>query len=166
MAGQVIVGQIVGAFGVLGWVKVRSFTDPPVNILGYVPWVLESGVSRNEVRVIEGRAQGQFVVARIEGINDRDQAILLRGNHISVQRSCFPKAPEGSYYWADLIGLEVLTEKGFYMGKVVGLMETGANDVLQVKGEREYLIPFVLGQFVKNVDLGGGRMLVDWDPEF
>jgi 16S rRNA processing protein RimM len=159
-------GEVAGAFGVLGWIKVKSFTDPPLNIVKYVPWTLEFADRVIEVNVVEGRSQGHFVVARVEGVNDRDKASALKGGRISVPRSCFPRAPAGSYYWVDLLGLDVLTESGFSLGKVVGLMETGANDVLQVKGERERLIPFVIGQFVKNVDIDKGFIVVDWDPEF
>jgi len=160
------VGEIVGAFGVLGWVKIRSFTDPPANILKYIPWALGSSEAPRSARLVEGRPQGAAVVARLEGVEDRDQAIALKGTRILVPRQCFPEASPGTYYWADLIGLDVVTVAGVALGKVRGLLETGANDVLDVKGERDRLIPFVVGEFVKNVDLAESRITVDWDPEF
>ena len=73
---------------------------------------------------------------------------------------------DGRYYWADLVGLEVLTESGQSLGQVHGLLETGANDVLDVRGDRDRLIPFVQGQYVKKVCLDSGRLVVDWDPDF
>jgi 16S rRNA processing protein RimM len=160
------VGEIVGAFGVLGWVKVRSFTDPPANILNYIPWALGSSEAPRSAKLVEGRPQGAAVVARLQGVEDRDQAIALKGTRILVPRQCFPYASPGTYYWADLIGLDVLTVAGVALGKVRGLLETGANDVLDVKGERDRLIPFVVGEFVKNVDLAESLIIVDWDPEF
>jgi len=160
------VGEIVGAFGVQGWVKVRSYTDPPENILKYAPWGLGSPESIRNVRIVDGRPQGSNVVARLEGVEDRDQAIALKGTRVLVSRQCFPKAPPGTYYWADLIGLDVVSVAGQTLGKVKGLLETGANDVLDVRGDRERLIPFVLGEFVHAVDLERGRITVDWDPEF
>jgi 16S rRNA processing protein RimM len=160
------VGEIVGAFGVLGWVKVRSFTDPPANILNYIPWALGSSEAPRSAMLVEGRPQGAAVVARLQGVEDRDQAIALKGTRILVPRQCFPDASPGTYYWADLIGLDVLTVAGVALGKVRGLLETGANDVLDVKGERDRLIPFVVGEFVKNVDRAESLITVDWDPEF
>lgn len=166
MSSLVEVGEIVGAFGVLGWVKVRSFTDPPANILNYIPWALGSSEAPRSAMLVEGRPQGAAVVARLQGVEDRDQAIALKGTRILVPRQCFPDASPGTYYWADLIGLDVLTVAGVALGKVRGLLETGANDVLDVKGERDRLIPFVVGEFVKNVDLAESLITVDWDPEF
>lgn len=166
MSSLVEVGEIVGAFGVLGWVKIRSFTDPPANILKYIPWALGSSEAPRSARLVEGRPQGAAVVARLEGVEDRDQAIALKGTRILVPRQCFPEASPGTYYWADLIGLDVVTVAGVSLGKVRGLLETGANDVLDVKGDRDRLIPFVVGEFVKDVDLAESRITVDWDPEF
>ena len=163
---MVTVGQIAGPFGVLGWVKVRSHTDPPKNILKYAPWVLK-GLDRSEpVEVLEGRPQGREVVARLEGVTNRDEALALKGLMIAVPRAAFPRAREGTYYWADLVGLAVYTPNGLKLGQVRSLMETGANDVLDVRGDRDRLIPFVLGDYVKEVDLDQGRMVVDWDPDF
>lgn len=166
MSRRVVVGEIVGAFGVLGWVKIKSFTDPAANILGYRPWIIETGDEPRTIRVIKGRAQGAVVVANLEGVENRDQAAALKGVQIAVPRECFPKPPHGEFYWADLVGLEVSTTTGRPLGKINGLLETGANDVLEVKGERERLIPFVMGECVKEVNLDEGRLVVDWDPDF
>ena len=167
MTGRILVGEIGAPFGVRGWVKVRSYTDPPENLLTYQPWQLEDQREEvKEVTLIQGRLQGTVLVAEIRGIQDRDQALLLRGRKITVPRAVFPMPMPGTYYWTDLVGLRVLTDQGQDLGKVTGLIETGANDVLVVRGERERLIPFVIGTYVKRVDLGDGCLEVEWDPEF
>ncbi len=166
MTKQVIVGEIAGAFGVKGWVKVHSHTIPADNILGYSPWLLEDGGEAREFKVLSGRMHGASVVACLEGVDDRDKALRLRSRKIMVPRERFPPAEEGRYYWADLIGLRVRSVAGTDFGTVAEMMETGANDVIVVQGERERLIPFVIGQYVKEIDLEEGLMVVDWDPEF
>lgn len=106
------------------------------------------------------------MVAKLPGCNDRDAAAKLVGATIQVPRSALPKPKRGEYYWTDLEGLAVVTVEGVDLGKVSHLFATGANDVLVVRGERERLIPFVTGQFVKDVDLKAGRITVDWDADF
>lgn len=162
----IAVGEVLGPFGVRGWVKVRSYTDPPENILRYSPWLLTEQMGVVERKVIDGRRHGNVVVARVEGINDRDQASLLQRVDVSVPRYRFPPLKRGEYYWADLVGLKVRTVTGVILGTVASMMETGANDVMLVTGDRERLIPFVMGDFVKEVELDGGGITVDWDPEF
>ena len=159
-------GEIVGAFGVCGWVKVQSDTDPPENILKYSPWRIDGEVGTREFQVLDGKRHGNFLVARLEGVEDRDQAALLRKRVISVSRDQFPQLKRGQYYWADLIGLEVRTMAAVPLGTVVNMMATGANDVLEVRGDRERLIPFVVGEFVREVRLDEGLLIVDWDPDF
>ncbi|HYE36981.1 ribosome maturation factor RimM [Methylocaldum sp.] len=166
MARQVIAGEISGAFGVRGWLKIRSHTDPPDNILNYSPWLIGDGNTQKELKVISGRRHGNLVVARLEGVDTRDQALQLTSLRISVPRDQFAPPKPGEYYWADLIGLEVRTTCGVNLGKVTDMMETGANDVIEVRGERERLIPFVVGEFVKDVNLNEGVLIVDWDPDF
>lgn len=160
-------GQISGVFGVKGWVKVFSFTQPRENILRYSPWILQKNNRTLEIKVVGGQRQGHSVVAELEGIADRDAALELMGAEILILRQQLPKPKADEYYWADLVGLEVETETGVKLGKIDHLMETGANDVLVVvDGEIERLIPFVQKQTVLNIDLDGGLMVVDWDPDF
>jgi 16S rRNA processing protein RimM len=162
----IVVGKISGLFGVKGWVKVYSFTEPRENILRYSPWLLQKGAEQKQVEVVAGNLQGKAVVACLKGIDDRDVAATLNGYEILIDPTVLPKAAEGEYYWRDLIGLQVETEQGISLGKVDYLLETGANDVLVVQGDRERLIPFLQGQFVKHIDLQAGKMIVDWDAEF
>ncbi len=165
-AKQVIVGEIAGAFGVKGWVKVHSHTDPPRNILAYAPWLLADEYGQMEYKVLSGRMHGDVVVARLEGVDDRDAALKLRARKVMVPKDRFPPAESGHYYWADLVGLRVKNLECVDFGTVAEMLATGANDVVVTKGDRERLIPFVLGQFVKEINLAEGSMLVDWDADF
>ena len=163
---EINVGKISGVFGVKGWVKVFSFTDSKENILSYSPWQLKKGSETKTVAVIDGNLQGKAVVAQLDGINDRDEAASLMGWDIFIKPGQLPKAAKGEYYWSDLIGLAVETNLGIQLGVVESLLETGANDVVIVKGERERVIPFLQGQTIINIDLAAGKMVVDWDPDF
>lgn len=160
------VGRIVGIHGVDGWVKLESWTEPRLRIFSYRPWRLTLAGSEFEAASAQGHEQGKGMVAKLPGCDDRDAAARLIGATIQVPRSALPKPKRGEYYWTDLEGLAVVTVDGVDFGKVSHLFATGANDVLVVQGERERLIPFVTGQFVKEVDLQAGRITVDWDPEF
>ena len=163
----VILGRVSGLYGVRGWVKIHSDTDPRENIVNYQPWYLHQGDGWQSFRLEGGRRHGKTVVAKIQGLDDRDQAAALVGTEIAVRRSQLPEAEEpGEYYWADLEGLRVETLDGVDLGRVSRLFETGANDVLVVRGERERLIPYLWQQVVCEVDLDAGLMRVDWDPEF
>ena len=164
---RLLVGRIVGLFGVDGWMKIESYTDPRERIFAYRPWLLRHAQGEREIDRASGRAQGKGLVAQLPGVADRDAASALIGAEIWVARSQLPKAKRGEYYWIDLEGLAVVTEEGVALGTVSHLFATGANDVLVVRdGERERMVPFVLKQFVKEVDLDSGRIVVDWDPEF
>jgi 16S rRNA processing protein RimM len=161
----VVLGRIVGLFGVRGWVKVHSETSPPENILTYRTWLLRDRGQLAAHKLEQGNAHGKGVVARLAGCTDRDQAALLVGRTIEAPRSEFPPPGEDEYYWTDLEGLTVFTLEGVELGKVDHLFETGSNDVLVVQGERERLLPFTAA-VIQEVDLTGRRIVVDWDPEF
>ncbi len=163
---MVVLGRVTGVFGVRGWIKVHSHTEPLENILNYNPWYLNSAGGWREYRLLNGRRQGKGIVAGIEGYSDRDHAAVLMGCDIAVPRSRLEALGQDEFYWSDLQGLEVITLDGRTLGRVSHLFDTGANDVLVVEGDREYLIPYVWEQVVKSVDLDGGRMRVDWDPDF
>lgn len=160
----IALGYISAVHGIKGWVKVHSWTRPMEAIFDYQPWLL--GDDHKSVNIVDGRKQGKGLAALLPGMADREQAIALIGQQISVSRDQMPAAGKDEYYWSDLEGLEVHTLKGEVLGRVDRLMETGANDVLIIRGEREHLVPFIQGQFVINIDLAGGRMDVDWDPDF
>ena len=164
----VTLGRITGAFGVRGWIKVLSDTDPRENIIRYSVWQLANAGGRIQTRRVEqGKRHGKGMVAKLAGCDDRDAAEQLRGLEIAVRREQMPPSlNEGEYYWTDLEGLVVETVGGVELGVVDHLFETGSNDVMVVRGDRERLIPFVWRQVIAEVDLDARRIRVDWDPDF
>lgn len=162
-AEPIVLGRISGLYGVRGWVKVFSYTEPRDAILDYRDCLLQRDGGWETARIEEGRTQGRTVVARFAGIDDRDQAKPLVGSDIGVRRKDLPEPADGEYYWADLEGLEVVHRDGRSLGRVAYLLATGANDVLVVQGEREVLVPFVPDKVILDVDVAAGIINVDWE---
>ncbi|MDO6441109.1 MULTISPECIES: ribosome maturation factor RimM [unclassified Marinobacter] len=169
---ETVVGRITSVFGVKGWLKVFSFTDPREGILNYTDWVLDLDGKRIPAKLEEGRRQGQAIVVRLKGINDRELARTYCGAEVKVPTAELPELPEGEFYWLQLQGLDVFTVEGECFGRVDHLIETGSNDVLVVHAtagsidQRERLIPYLPDKVVREVDLAERKMVVDWDPEF
>jgi 16S rRNA processing protein RimM len=181
---HVVLGRVSGLFGVRGWVKVFSHTAPRDAIVAdYRDWTLSRDGKSWQVRVAEGREQGKLIIARIDGIDDRNQAEALLSAEISVPREAMPASGEDGYYWADLVGLKVINKEGVEFGVIDHLFETGANDVIVVRGERQRLIPWVsadtaaamedaefiptdVDPTIVSVDLEQRVLTVDWDAEF
>ena len=161
----ICVGHVLGAQGIKGWIRVFSKTSPRENIVSYGPWLVERGDELRAVAV-KGRLQGKNVIAKLEGVDDRTQAESMIGCRLFIKSEQLPGLEAGEFYWADLIGLKVETIAGEPLGEITGMMETGADDVMVLQGDRERLIPFVVGDIVKQVDLDDGRMVVDWSPEY
>ncbi len=172
-----VMGKVTSVYGVKGWVKVFSYTQPKENICQYTNWQLQdqSGAYKS-VNVLDCKPHGNGLVALFEGAKDRDLAKLFCGMLVTVPSSELPSLPEGDFYWSQLQGLLVyaLTEETgkVLLGKVSHLIETGSNDVLVVKkckdslDGQERLIPYLPEQVVKLVDLHKGVIEVDWDPDF
>lgn len=160
------VGDISGVFGLKGWVKIFSYTEPRENILSYKAWELRKNGVNKPIKVTDGQRQGKNVVAQLEGIDDRNAAESIVGWEIYIARDQLPDLAADEYYWTDLAGLKVFTTEDKELGVVDHLFETGANDVLVVIGDRERLIPFLMGQTILEVDLKNNRLTVDWDPDF
>jgi len=170
---MVVMGRIAGPFGVLGWIKVLPFTEYVDGLLDYPVWWLGEGDGKwRQVKVSECNVHGKMLTAAIEQCADRTAAAQLKGLQIAIPRNQLPTLPKNGkdgYYWSDLIGLEVINLQGEQLGKVTGLLETGANDVLQVQNQKEgaaeRLIPFV-AQVIVKVDLAACRMTVDWGVDY
>ena len=158
-------GRIIGAFGIRGWVKIQPFTVTPDGLLRYRTWWIENDGSWCPCEVEKAQVQGQAVTAKLVGCDDREAAALYRGREVAVRRSELPQARENEFYWADLIGLKVVNTQGEDLGGVARVLETGANDVLVVEGDRERLIPFI-EEVVQQVDLAGGVIRVDWGSDY
>lgn len=159
---RVVLGRVVGAFGIQGWIKLQSYTRPQDGILDYKSWRLAD----KSWSLVEGHSHGNTVVARLQGLDDRDVALALRGKEIEVERAELPRVAPGEFYLADLVGCEVVNVSGAALGTVQSLIENGSQDVLVVQGERERWIPFVMGPIVKNVDLAARTILLDWELDY
>ncbi len=160
------VGRISGVFGVHGWLKIFSYTEPRHNILNYSPWYLLQDGQWVAHELIDGQSHGKGVVARLAAASDRDRAAALVGTEIAISRQQLPVLQDNEYYWRDLEGMRVLTPRGEELGVVDYLFETGSNDVMVVAGERERLIPFIRDEVVVKVDKEQGVIVVDWDVDF
>jgi 16S rRNA processing protein RimM len=161
-----VMGRIASPFGVKGWLRVNAFTAQPDNLLDYTPWYLKLPGGWQAIEPLAGRHHGKGLVVQLKDCNDRDTAAALAGTDIGVYRSQLPPVDRDEYYWSDLIGLQVFTVGDRLLGVVEQLFETGANDVMVVKGEQEHLVPFVTGQVVESVDLEKRIIRVDWDPDY
>jgi 16S rRNA processing protein RimM len=163
----VLLGRISGVYGVKGWVRVFSHTDPREAILSYRNCLLLRDGQWQAAKIEEGRRQGKSIVARFAGIADRDAAADMMGADIGILRQGLPEPAATEYYWADLEGLEVTHRGKRALGKVAYLLETGAHDVLVVQGgddgKQEILIPFVPESVILDVDLAAGVIDVDWE---
>lgn len=162
---MIIVGKVGATFGVQGWLKIQSFTEQPASILDYAPWQLSSDQKHwNPVSFDESALQHNTVLVRFEGIHTPEAARLFTGKLIGVPREKLPALPKNEYYWSDLKGLTVIDQHGHTLGQVVSLMETGSNDVLVVKGDKEIAIPYLPQKVILSVDLIKREIHVDWEP--
>jgi len=163
----VVIAQLGRPYGVKGWVWLQVFTRPVDNIKRYRDVYLRNRQGGLQTARIEKLAvTGKGVTAKLAGCDDRNALEELGHLDVVVGRDALPPAGPGEYYWRDLIGCEVVHVDGEVLGTVQELMETGANDVLVVRGERERLIPFLPDEVVLGVDLEAHRIEVDWDPTF
>jgi len=161
---MVLLGHVASAYGIKGWSRIHSDTEPREAIFDYQPWLI--GDEAIPMRVLAGKKQGKHLVAELEGVSDRNAAESLAGQNIAVFRDQLPDLPDSHYYWTDLIGSSVYNQDGLALGMIREMIATGANDVMLVRGDRERLIPFVQGEYVTEVDLGARTVRVNWDPDF
>jgi 16S rRNA processing protein RimM len=162
---MIVMGRVAAPFAVSGWVKVQVFTERADGLLRYRDWWLRRGGRWRQVTVEEAAVHGRALVAKLRGCDDREAAAALRGSEVAVPRAVLPRNEDGEYYWADLEGLRVRNLQNHDLGRIAGLIDTGANQVLVVRGERERLIPFVRA-VVESVDLARGEVAVDWGADW
>jgi len=158
-------GRVVAPYGVNGWIKIQPFTQESRGLLDYSLWQVGREGAWQPRSVESAKVHGATVVAKLAGITDRDQAAVLQGMRVAISRDAFPDAATGEFYWADLVGLKVVNTAGVELGAVSRVFETGANDVLVVEGERERLLPFI-ETVVRQVDIAGGSITVDWEADY
>lgn len=176
-----VVGCVTGYYGLKGWVKVKSFTEPQVNILSYKKCFISADKTPHKnwrlVEVENGRQQGKDFVAKFSGFDDRTAVESFGKFQIAICAEDLPELEKDEFYWHELEGLEVWSVEGVnstdvqLLGKLSHLLETGSNDVLVVKAcpgsmdKRERLLPY-RPEVVLKVDLASARIDVDWDSEF
>lgn len=161
----VIMGRVVAPYGVLGWLKILPDTDLIDSLLGYKVWRIGKANSWREVKLMSGKVHNDVLLVKLEGISDRDAAFACKGQLVAVPRSDLPVLDDSEFYWSDLIGMTVKNQQGVDFGVVEDIFETGANDVLVVRGRDERLIPYT-EQTVVEVNVKQKAMLVDWDERY
>ena len=169
----VVMGHISGLHGVRGWVKVFSSTRPTEAIFRYPNWLLAppgTGIDATgwqPYQVLEHGGAGFKLMARLQGLDDRDLAASLVGWQIAVEREQLPEPAEGEWYWADLIGMQVVGESGQALGSVVKVLPTGANDVLVLESDQgERLLPFVQGDVITSISAQERVIRTSWDVDW
>lgn len=161
----VVLGRVGAPFGVQGWLRISSYTDPPDNILAYRVWQIGDVGKWRPVEVEDGKVTGKGVLAKLAGVETPEDARLATGAQIGIPREELPPPAPGEYYWSDLEGLEVVSADGASLGRVDHFRTTPAGAVVIVKGPREHWIPFVKERILK-VDLDSGRITLDWAEDW
>jgi len=168
----ILLGKISGVHGIKGWVKVFSYTSPRVKITEYSRWYMKPNKNQSWVAqdLIDGKEQGKNIIAKLDGVNYRDEAQALIGTEIAIHKDQLEVLAQDEYFWRDLIGLSVETITGQKLGELDWIFDVGSNDVIVVKDNSsveiiEHLLPYI-DNVIKSVDLDKSLMIVDWDPEF
>jgi 16S rRNA processing protein RimM len=171
-AEPIVMGKFGAVYGIKGWLKVHSYTDDAESIFEYKPLLMKSKGQLQEVNITAWKRHGNGFVAKIAEFDVREEAQALVGLELFVDSKKLPELEE-DFYWRDLVGCQVQTDKGYDLGVVTEMMETGSNDVLVVKansndafGQKERLIPFIEQQVISNIDITSKLIIVNWEPDF
>lgn len=169
---HVMLGRLGAPFGIKGWMKLISFTDPPENILAYRHFLIRLGDGFTGLEIDESQSHGKVFVAHVKGCDDRNLTRQYTGSELWIPTSELPALADEEYYWHQLEGLRVLNLDGEILGRIDRMMETGANDVMVVApatdsvDEEERLIPWITDRVIRKVDLAAGEVLVEWDKTY
>ncbi len=170
---RIVMGKLGSTYGIRGWLKVFSYTDNAESIFDYTPWYLNQKGKWVEYKVESWKRHGQGYVCKLAGLDVREDAQLMTNFEIAIDPASLPELSEDEFYWRELFGMQVFTTKGYDLGEVTDLLETGSNDVLVIKanlkdafGQKERLVPYLEEQVIKKVDREARRIEVDWDPGF
>lgn len=170
---MVVLGRVIAPFGIQGWLKVLPLGDDPEGWRKLPGWWLSKdpdGTDWQRFDLEELRPHGKVLLVKLKGVNGRTAAEALEKNFVAAPREDLPATAKNEYYWADLIGLRVVNDKGMVLGTVAEMLESGANDVLVVREgdepqEKQRLLPFI-ASVVKDVDVAGGAIRVDWQADW
>lgn len=164
------IGELTGVFGLQGWLKVISWSDPRENIFNYKTWQLISSKTKEylSVEIEQGKLHrgGKVLIVKLQGIDDISQAETLIGNQIHINKNLL-QFKDNKFYWFELLGMQVVNCQQQFLGKVDSLLETGKHDVLKIRlGENSYLIPYLWDKVIKTIDRDRGLIVVDWPVEW
>ena len=162
---KLLVGKINGFFGVQGWVKIFSYTEPRKNILEYQPWYFIDDGTYKPIEMTTGREQSKTIVAHVKGIDNKDQAVQLIGKSLYIDKDQLPQLDDNEHYWHELVGFRVINKDGIDLGVVDYLVDTGSNNVLVIKGNKEHWIPYI-EPYLVSIDKQNRVINVDWDENF
>lgn len=162
----VIVGRFGRPHGIKGMISVISFTEPRDNIITYQQhWHIQLNQQWKPVTLVALTTHHKSILAQVSGYEEREAVTRLTNCEIAIPVEQLPQLEIGEYYWHQLIALKVFTVEGEALGNVVEILPTGMNDILVISGEKQYLIPYLPGRFVKEVNLAQGIIVVDWDMD-
>ncbi len=162
---RIVVGHFGQSYGIKGWLKVNSHTDPIENILHYKQLQIYHHGQWQEIEITEMKTQGKGIIAKLANCHNPEQARNYTNDAIAIFRHQLPELPPEEYYWADLIGLRVINQQGIDFGIVDHLFTTGSNDVMVIKGDRQRLVPYI-NSAIQLVDITDKKIIVDWDADF
>lgn len=165
MKAKVVIGVVGSSFGIEGWVRIHSFTDPQENCLDYLPWEIKQQGQWTPIEVTATKRQGKDILAKFAGYSDREAVRQLTNAELGVDKEKLPPAGDNEFYWSDLEGLNVVNKDNQVLGTVERVFSNGANDVLVVMGAKKHLLPYV-SHVILSVNLAEKRITVDWDPDF
>jgi len=166
MEEKIVMGKILGPHGIKGWIKIHPFTEKKDSLIDHKILMASKDEKLWQSFEVESMDVGdKFILAKFKGVDDRNAAEKLNKFFIGLDKSSLPKLDENNYYWHELIGLDVKNNEGMHFGKVDSLIETGANDVLVVLGDKEYLIPYIK-QVILEVNLETNMIRVDWQDDY
>ncbi len=160
--GFISMAAVIGIHGVRGELKVRSFADDASIFQAGGSLLIKKPGKADEIRCLKGvRAHQQMLLFSLEGLTDRDQARDLIGAEIWIAREQMPELEKGTYYWFEIIGLDVYQGENDYLGRIREIIPTGSNEVYVVRdGRRETLVP-ALQSVIVDIDLREKRMRVN-----
>ena len=169
----IVVGKLGASYGIRGWLKIFSYTEEAESIFAYSPWFIQVRGQWQRFELEDWKRHNKGYVAKLKGLDQREDAQMLTNAEIAVGTESLPALSDEEFYWRELFGMDVVNAKGYHLGTVTDMLETGSNDVLVVKanlkdafGKKERLIPFLEEQVIKTIDRTAQRIEVDWDPGF
>lgn len=165
-ANWIVIGRFGRPHGVKGFVTVHSFTEPRDNILRYTDWHAFLNNKWQPIKLLTVETQSKAIIAQVEGYPERELVARLTNIEIGIQQEQLAPLKPGEYYWHQLIGMQVVNQKGDSFGVVTEILPTGANDVLVIQGEKRHLIPYLPDQFILSIDDQQRQITVDWDVDF